>query len=171
MANKHTINYHPSPSQFISRIHTLIFLWACKGFISPESFLNFFLKLYIPPCLWESFKVIILRLLQIHLWVKKLNLFIFNHAPKQNSPPDFYHYPPGRRELPIPPEQLFWRYFFLRRKGERIMESKKLPKLTKVSVTSFGKFHHLYNLYIFGLCFVTGNNLASSMLKCEGSLT
>ena len=128
------------------------FPWTPREFISPEFFLNFFLNLYSPPWSHKSFKVP--RLLQIHLWVKKLNLFIFNHAPKQNSPPDFYHYPPGRRELPIPPEQLFWRYFFLRRKGERIMELKELPKLTKVSVTSFAKFHHLCNLYIFGLCFV-----------------
>ena len=34
------------------------------------------------------------------------------------------------------------------------MELKELPKLTKVSVTSFDKFHYLCNLYIFGLCFV-----------------
>ena len=39
-------------------------------------------------------------------------------------------------------------------RGKRIMELKKLPKLTKVSVTSFDKFHHLCNLYIFSLCFV-----------------
>ena len=64
MVNKHTVDYHPSPSQLISRIHTLIFLWTPKGFISPESFLNFFLNLYIPPWLWKSFKVIVLRLLQ-----------------------------------------------------------------------------------------------------------
>ena len=56
MVNKHTVNYHPSPSQLISRIHTLIFLWTPKGFISPESFLNFFLNLYIPPWLQKSFK-------------------------------------------------------------------------------------------------------------------
>ena len=31
---------------------------------------------------------------------QKLNLFNFTHAPKQNSPPGFYHYPPGRQELP-----------------------------------------------------------------------
>ena len=30
----------------------------------------------------------------------------------------------------------------------------KLPKLTSALVTSFDKFHHLCNLYIFGLCFV-----------------
>ena len=43
---------------------------------------------------------------------QKLNLFNFTHAPKQNSPPGFYHYPPGRRELRIPPEQHFLKIFF-----------------------------------------------------------
>ena len=56
MVNKHSVDYHPSPSQLISRIHTLIFLWTPKGFISPESFLNFFLNLYIPSWLQKSFK-------------------------------------------------------------------------------------------------------------------
>ena len=107
MVNKHTVNYQPSPSQLISRIQTLIFLWTPKGYISPESFSNFFLSLYIPPLLPESFKFIALRLLQVHLRVKKLNLFIFTQAPKQNSSLGFYHYPPGRRELPITPEQYF----------------------------------------------------------------
>ena len=111
MVSKHTVDYHPIPSQLISRIYPLIFLWTRKGFMSPASFLNIFLDLYIPPWLWKSFKFIVLRLLQIHLWVKILNLFIFTHAPKQNSPPGFYHYPPGRRELPSPPEQRFLKIF------------------------------------------------------------
>ena len=63
------------------------FPWTPREFISPEFFLNFFLNLYSPPWSHKSFKVP--RLLQIHLWVKKLNLFIFNHAPKQNSPQIF----------------------------------------------------------------------------------
>ena len=66
MVNKRTIDYHPSPSQSISRIHTLIFLWTPTGFISPESFLKFFLNLFIPPWLWKSFKFIVSKLLQIH---------------------------------------------------------------------------------------------------------
>ena len=37
---------------------------------------------------------------------------------------------------------------------ERITELKTLPKLTSVLVTSFDKFHHHYNLYIFGFCIV-----------------
>ena len=40
MVNKHTVNYHPSPSQLISRINPLIFLWTPNGFISQESFLR-----------------------------------------------------------------------------------------------------------------------------------
>ena len=56
MVNKYTVDYHPCLSQSISTIHTLIFLWTPKGFISPESFLNFFLNLYNPPWLQKSFK-------------------------------------------------------------------------------------------------------------------
>ena len=118
MVNKH-VDYHPSPAQSISMIHTLIFLWTPKGFISPKSFLNFFLNLYIPTWLGKSFKFIMLRLLQIQLWVKKLNLLIFTHTPKQNSHPGFYHYPPSRREMPIPPEQRFLKIFCTEEKGAR----------------------------------------------------
>ena len=122
MLSKHAINYHPSPSQLISRIHILIFLWTPKGvpkgFISPESVLNIFLNLYSPPWLQKRFRFIVLRLLLIHFWVKRLNLFIFTHAPKQNSPPGFYHYPPGRRELPIPPKQYFFEIFTWGERGE-----------------------------------------------------
>ena len=75
----------------------------------------------------------VLRLLQIHLWVKKFNLFIFTHAPKQNSPLSFYHYPPGRRELPIPTKQHFLTIFFPEQKGgwgrgERIIELQNYQK-------------------------------------------
>ena len=63
MVNKHTVDYHPSPSEWTSRIHSLVFLWTPKGLISPEYFLNFFSKLYIPPWLDKSFKFMVLRLL------------------------------------------------------------------------------------------------------------
>ena len=36
MVNKNTVEYHPSLSKLISRIHPLIVLWTPKGFISPE---------------------------------------------------------------------------------------------------------------------------------------
>ena len=72
--------------QTYCQLPIIIFLWTPEGFISPASFLNFQLNLYIPPWLPKSFTFIVLRLLQIHLWVKKLNLFNFTHASKQNSP-------------------------------------------------------------------------------------
>ena len=33
---------------------------------------------------------------------EKLNMFIFTHITKQNSPSGFYHYPPDRKKLSIP---------------------------------------------------------------------
>ena len=36
-----------------------------------------------------------------------LNLFIFTHVFKQNSPPGSYNYPTCGRKLPIPVEQYF----------------------------------------------------------------
>ena len=50
------------------------------------------------------------------------------------------------------------------------MELKELPKLTKVSVTNFDKFHRL-STFTFLVYVLLCINLASSMMKCEGSLT
>ena len=69
-------------------------------------------------------------------------------------PQVFIIIPEGRRELPIPPEQRFLKTFFPEEKGVEDYGVEKIPKLTKLSDTSFDKFHHLCNLYIFGLRFV-----------------
>ena len=69
-------------------------------------------------------------------------------------PQVFIIIPEGRPELPIPPEQRFLKTFFPEEKGVEDYGVEKIPKLTKLSVTSFDKFHHLCNLYIFGLRFV-----------------
>ena len=82
----------------------------------------------------EKFQNYSVKIIAIHLWVKKLNLFIFNYASKQKSPPRFYHYPPGRLELPIHPKQRFLKIFFPEEEGGRGLWS--------------------CNLYIFGLYFV-----------------
>ena len=118
-----------------SRIHPLIFLWTPTGFISAESFLNFSWNLYIPLWLQKSFKFIVLSYckyicgsINICTFV---NLFIFPQAPKQNSPHDFYHYPPGRWELLIPPEQCFLKIFFPEQK--RGWEDYGVKKITKIN--------------------------------------
>ena len=78
----------------------------------------------------EMFQSYSVKIIAIHLWVKKLNLFIFNHAPKQNSLPGFY-YPPGRRELPIPPEQRFLKIFFPEEKGGEDYGVEIITKINK----------------------------------------
>ena len=64
MVKEFTVNHNPIPSEFIWRMHTLIFLWTPKGFISSEYFLNFFLDLYVQRCLQNSFKLMMLILLE-----------------------------------------------------------------------------------------------------------
>ena len=106
MMKQNTVDYHPSPSGLTSRIHPLIFLWAPSGFISPDlqnicwnfsgscishhgrrKFSNLWCQAY-----WK-----------MHLYVKKMSLFIFTHAPKQNSLPGSYrhHSPSPTRDKEI----------------------------------------------------------------------
>ena len=82
MVNKHTVDYHPRPSQLISWIHPLIFLWSPKGFISPKPFLNFFLNLYVPPWLWKGFKFIVLRLRANTFVNQKIESVHFHSCPQ-----------------------------------------------------------------------------------------
>ena len=174
MGNEHTVDYHPSPSELTSRIHPLTFLWTPKGFISAE---YFFLKSYfakdvfleilfcvilqgiqtffgpgtprISSGAWTSFKFMVLRLLEETFVRQKLNLFIFAHSPKQNSPP-------GRRKLPISPNSIFWKSVFSPSGRGKDYEAEKMTKikLARILVLSFNKFHHLCSLYIFDFCFV-----------------
>ena len=97
----------------------------------------------------EKFQIYSVKIIAIHLRVKKLNLFIFNRAPKQNTPPGFYHYPPGRQELPISPEQRFLKIFFPKEKEDYGAE--RITKINKGIGHKFDKFHHLCNFYIFDL--------------------
>ena len=85
----------------------------------------------------KKFQSYSVKICAIYLWVKKLNLFIFIHAPKQNSPPGFYHYPPGRRELPIPTEQRFLKIFFPEEKG---VEDYGIEIITKINKGIDNKF-------------------------------
>ena len=56
----------------------------------------------------------------------------FYSCPKQKSPPGFYHYPPGRRELRITPEQHFLKIFFPEQKeGGEDYVIEKIAKINK----------------------------------------
>ena len=117
IVNKHTVDYHPSPSQLVSRVHSLIFLWTLKGFISSESFFNFFMDLYIPLYLRKSFKFIVLRLLENIFVSQKIESVHFYSCPEAKFSPSFYHYPSGKRKLPLPPEKPFLKITFPEKKG------------------------------------------------------
>ena len=124
------------------------------GFISPEYFLNFFLNLYIQPWLRKSFKFSVKI---------TANTFVSQKIESVH----FYSYPQAKiccKFLSLSSRQKRIAHFSLtvffedisswKERGERITELKKIPKLTKVLVTSLDKFHNLCNLYIFGLCFI-----------------
>ena len=104
----------------------------------------------------EKFQIYSVKITANTFESQKIESVHFYSCPSSKT---FSHrYPPGRQELPIPPEQRFLKIFFpeqnkTRGEGGGIMELKKLPKLTRESVTHFEKFHHLCKLHIFGLCF------------------
>ena len=89
--------------------------------MSPESFLNFFLNLYIPPWLRKGFKFMMLRSLAITFVSQKIQSVHFYLYPKAKLSPRLLSLPPPpprRREISIPPEQHFLEiYFFPSRKG------------------------------------------------------
>ena len=64
----------------------------------------------------EKFQIYSVKITVNTLVSQKIDLFIFTHAAKQNSPMGFY-YLPGRRELPISPEQHFLKIFFIGHKS------------------------------------------------------
>ena len=107
-----------------------------QGVYLSRIFLEFFLTPVYSIMVAEKFQIYSVKLLQIHLWVKNLNLFIFTHGPK-NCPPD-YHYPPGRWELPIPPEQRFLKILFPEKKGR--LEDYGVEKMTTINKGICHKF-------------------------------
>ena len=88
MVNEHTVDCNPSPSELNLRIYLLIFLWTPKGFISPEYFWRN-IPVY-PTMVVEKFQIYSVKITDKYICEsKKLNLFIFAHAPKHNLPQVF----------------------------------------------------------------------------------
>ena len=116
--------HNPISSQLISRMHPLIFLWTPKGFISSESFLNFFLNLYIPPWLRKSFIFIVLRLLaNIFVSQKIESVHFYSCSPSKTLPQVFIIIPQAKGNCLFLPNFIFWRYFFFSRIGGRGLPS------------------------------------------------
>ena len=106
-----------------------------KGVYLSIIFLDFFLKPVYPNMVLKSFKSLVLGLLED----KFLLMYLSKPLPQEEGN---YHFPPNR---------VFWKsVFHPAERGEGYGAEKTAKvKLVKVLVTSFDKFQHLYNLYIF----------------------
>ena len=152
---ENTVDYHPSPSEFILRIHPLIFLMTSKEFIYPKYFLNFFSNLYFSKtCIshhgCKNFKFMVLRLLENTFESKNWNCVLM--TPSMTLLQVFIIATLGRKKLPISPKESVLKNTFLSRVEEdyRAANMTKI-KLARVVVTSFDKFHHLQPLYFWFL--------------------
>ena len=138
------------------KIHSLIFLWTPKGFISPEYFFNFFLNLYIPPWLRKSFKFIVLRLPENTFKGQKIKLILFYSSPQVKLSPRFLSLPTDRRKLPIPTEQRFLKICF---SPAEMREDYGVEKLLKLNLRGYWSQvlmnSTIFAIFtIFGFCFV-----------------
>ena len=84
--------------------------------MSPESLLNFFLNLYIPPWLRKGFKFMMLRSLAITFVSQKIQSVHFYLYPKAKLSPRLLSLPPPHAEgkFPFLPNNIFWRSIFSR---------------------------------------------------------
>ena len=106
-----------------------------KGVYFSIIFLDFFLKPVYPNMVVKSFKFLVLRLLEDKFFPMSLS----KPLPQAEGN---YHFPPNR---------VFWKSVFHpaeRGQGYGAEKTAKV-KLVRVLVTSFDKFHHLCNRYIF----------------------
>ena len=130
MVNKHTVSYHPSPSELTSRIHSLIFQWTPKGFIfSPECFLNF-LKPVFCTMVAENFQIHVVKITEKCMCESKSWICVSQKVEylSKNLPLVLIITPClSGRKLTISTKQRFL-YFSSRERG-RIMELKKWQKI------------------------------------------
>ena len=132
--------------QIYCQLPIIIFLWTPKGFISPESFLNFLLNLYIPPWLQKSFKFIVLTYCK-YICESKNWICSFLLMPPSKTLPQVFIIIPRQRGIAHSSRTAFSENILSwSERGGKGLWMKKLPKSTMVLVTSFDKFHHLCNL-------------------------
>ena len=114
--NKHTVNYHPSPSQLISRIHPLMFLWTPKAFI--RIFLELFPKLVYSTMVAEKFQIYGVRITANTFVSQKIESLHFYSWPQLKVCPRFVSF--SHKQMGITHSthsSVFWRCYLLRRKG------------------------------------------------------
>ena len=147
----------------VKRCLYLLFQNQCPHFLLPPPFWKLYCENYLRP------QVSINKMLNKHIvdyhpslsqLTSRIHPLIFWIFPKPvDSIAIFYHHFPGRRKLLIShflSEDLFFPQpkggLWVGWRGYGVETITKINHM-KILVTSFDKFHHLCNLYIFGFCF------------------
>ena len=113
------------------------------------------------------YPIMVAKKFKIH-GVNLTGKFIFHCAPKQNSPPGFYHL---HSTTHFSPKTFFEILFSVAEREEDYGAEKMIKiKLARALVTSFDKSHHFITSRFFLVCVSLCHNLYSNMLKCEGFL-
>ena len=141
------VNFIIGIKKLTSSIHTLIFLWTPKGFISPESFLILFLNLYIPPRLQKSFKFMVLKLLAHTFVSQKIESVNFYFCLQAKLFPNFPSLSPRQKEITHSSRTVFSDFPKQKGDGLGVLQVQNITKIkpTRLLVKSFDKFHNLCN--------------------------
>ena len=86
MTNEYSVDYHPSPPGLTPSIHPLIFLYTPYSLCVSRRSVEFSGEPIYSNMVGKNFQIYDIHITKkMHLWVKKLNLDIFNYTPWQNS--------------------------------------------------------------------------------------
>ena len=128
-----------------------------EGVYLSRIFFDFFLKPVYPTMFSEKSQIYGVKINGKYICESKNWICSFLHTHPNKTPPSSYHYTSRQKEITKPSLTAFSENLFFpsRKRGEYYRVEKMTEiKRAKVLVTSFCKFHHLYNLYIFGFSFI-----------------
>ena len=103
--------------QIYCQLPIIIFIWTCKGFISPESFLNFLVNLCISPWL-QRFQIYSIKTTANTFVNQKIESVQLYSCPQAKLSQVFIIIPQAEGNCSFFPNSIFWRYFFQSRKME-----------------------------------------------------
>ena len=150
--------------------------------LSPESFLNAFLNLFIPPWMRKSFKFIVLRLLTNTFVSQKIESVHFYSCPQGKISPRILSLSSRQKNITHSSRTAFSKdIFFSAERGEggggrgwwswKNTKIKPTRVLSQVLINSTIFVTFTFLIYVL-LCHNLLNEIIiSNMLKCEGSLT
>ena len=112
VVNKHTVDYHPSPSQLISRILPLIFRLTPTGLIFPESLLIFFLKPVYSTMVADKFQIYSIKITATRFLSQKIESVHFYWYPQVKLSAKFLSLSPRQTGISYSSQTAFFEDIF-----------------------------------------------------------